>query len=216
MEFVDNNKGRLRGAMPSTMARALAACVLFLSIPYAQAAVDTFQEGVSSYSGTQDTFLEQNTPDTSHDESLVKVENDAPQVQHGLIRFDNIFGNGAGQIPYGSIINSASLTVEVDNVSSAGAQIRLHRMLVTWPESATWNSMVGTRCTGRGSRQHGPAGNHRIGRCFASLVLRSCESWLGVHQQQRRRLGHRLFRSRHDRASSIAHGRLVAGDMSGR
>jgi hypothetical protein len=142
MEFVDNNKGRLRGAMPSTMARALAACVLFLSIPYAQAAVDTFQEGVSSYSGTQDTFLEQNTPDTSHDESLVKVENDAPQVQHGLIRFDNIFGNGAGQIPYGSIINSASLTVEVDNVSSAGAQIRLHRMLVTWPESATWNSMT--------------------------------------------------------------------------
>jgi hypothetical protein len=112
-----------------------------LLIPQAQAAVDTFQEGVSGYSGTQDTFLEENTPDTSHDESLVKVENDPPQVQHGLIRFDNIFGAGAGQIPFGSIINSATLTVEVDNVSSAGAQIRLHRMLVTWPESATWNSM---------------------------------------------------------------------------
>ncbi len=124
------------------MARALTICVLLFLSPHANSAVDTFQEGVSGYSGTQDAFLEQNTPDTSHDESLIKVENDAPQVQHGLIRFDNIFGNGAGQIPFGSIINSATLTFDVDNISAASAQIRLHRMLVTWPENATWNSMT--------------------------------------------------------------------------
>ncbi|NIV18540.1 MAG: hypothetical protein GWN47_09095, partial [Woeseiaceae bacterium] len=29
-----------------------------------------------------------------------------------------------------------------DNISAASAQIRLHRMLVTWPENATWNSMT--------------------------------------------------------------------------
>ena len=121
---------------------AFALCTFILFSTPAAAAVDTFQEGVSGYSGTQDTFLEENTPDSTHDESLVKVENDPPQVQHALIRFDNIFGNGAGQIPLGSIINSATLTVEVDNVSAAGAQIRLHRMLVTWDESATWNSMT--------------------------------------------------------------------------
>jgi hypothetical protein len=132
----------LRRFASALAVRALTLCTLFLFNSAANAAVDTFQEGVSGYSGTQDTFLEQNTPDTSHDESLIKVENDPPQVQHGLIRFDNIFGGGAGQIPLGSIINSATLTVEVDNVSAAGAQIRLHRMLVTWPESATWNSMT--------------------------------------------------------------------------
>jgi len=126
------------------MARMLTAGLLFFAIPYAQAAVETYQEGVSSYSGTHDTFLEQNSPDTTRgDESLVKVENDPPQVQHALIRFDNIFGSGGGQIPLGSIINSATLTVDVDNTSSAGAQIRLHRMLVTWSESSTWNSMTG-------------------------------------------------------------------------
>ncbi len=131
----------LRSVVPILPARALTLGLFVLFSPYANAAVDTFQEGVSSYTGTQDTFLEQNTPDTPHDENLVKVENDAPQVQHGLIRFDNIFGSGAGQIPFGSIINSATLTVEVDNVSAPAAQIRLHRMLVSWSEADTWNSM---------------------------------------------------------------------------
>jgi hypothetical protein len=142
LKFIVNVERYLQDFASASAARALTLCTLFLLSPAANAAVDTFQEGVSGYSGTQDTFLEQNTPDTSHDESLVKVENDAPQIQHGLIRFDNIFGGGAGQIPLGSIINSATLTVEVDNTSSAGAQIRLHRMLVTWPENATWNSMT--------------------------------------------------------------------------
>lgn len=122
--------------------RASIFCVLAFYGCNAYAAVNTFQEGVAGYSGTEDTFLEENTPDTPHDESLVKVENDPPQVQHGLIRFDNIFGNGVGQIPFGSIINSATLTVEVDNTSSSGAQIRLHRMLVGWSEADTWNSMT--------------------------------------------------------------------------
>ena len=125
------------------MTRVFTACLFLLPMSNAQAAVETFQEGVSGYSGTQDTFLEQNTPDTPRGtETLVKVENDAPQVQHGLIRFDNIFGGGAGQIPFGSIINSASLTVDVANTSAPGAQIRLHRMLVTWLETATWNTMT--------------------------------------------------------------------------
>ena len=129
--------------MRAPIARVLMVGLLLFPVSFAQAAVETYREGVSSYTGTQDTFLEENTPDTTRGtESLVKVENDPPQVQHALIRFDNIFGSGAGQIPLGSIINSATLTVDVANTSSAGAQIRLHRMLVTWSESATWNSMI--------------------------------------------------------------------------
>ena len=142
MKLVDRFATSCLDFSPASTARALAPVLFLFFASHVRAAVDTFQEGISGYSGTHDTFLEQNTPDTSHDESLVKVENDPPQVQHGLIRFDNIFGGGAGQSPFGSIINSATLTVEVDNQSAAGAQIRLHRMLVTWPESATWNSMI--------------------------------------------------------------------------
>jgi hypothetical protein len=121
------------------MPRVLTVGLIFFVMPYAQAAVETYQEGVSGYSGTQDTFLEENTPDTTRGtESLVKVENDPPQVQHGLIRFDNIFGGGAGQIPLGSIINSATLTVDVDKTSSGGSEILLHRLIVIWPVRATF------------------------------------------------------------------------------
>ncbi len=126
------------------MARVLTVGLIFFVMPYAQAAVETYREGVSSYNGTQDTFLEEDNPDTVRgSSSLLKVENDPPQLQHTLIRFDNIFGGGPGQIPLGSIINSATLTLDVDNTSSASAQIRLHRMLVTWSENSTWNSMTG-------------------------------------------------------------------------
>ncbi len=131
------------GRTPVSIARVFAPVLLFFLIVFAEAAVETHREGANGYSGTQDTFLEENTLDNARGtESLVKVENDPPQVQHGLIHFDNIFGNGAGQIPLGSIINSATLTVDVANTSSDGAQIRLHRMLVTWPETATWNAMT--------------------------------------------------------------------------
>ena len=128
--------------MLASFTRVLLVGGMLFVAPLARAAVDTFQEDVG-YIGTQDTFLQEADPDTSREnQPLVQVENDAPQVEHGLIRFDNIFGPGPGQIPFGSVINSATLTVEVNNASTAIAQIRLHRMLVTWPETATWNSMT--------------------------------------------------------------------------
>ena len=132
------------GLAPASVARVLTLGLFLFLVPDARAAVDTFQEGVSGYSGTQDTYVEENSPDTPRGtDTVVKVENSGGTRQQGLIRFDNIFGGGAGQIPLGSIINSATLTVEVSNNSSAGAQIRLHRMKVTWPETATWTSMTG-------------------------------------------------------------------------
>ena len=125
------------------MALTLVVGGTLLLAPPARAAVQTFQEDVGGYIDTQDTYLDEQFPDTSHNSSRVRVENNAGARQQGLIRFDNIFGSGPGQIPFDSVINSATLTVNVTNDSAAGAQIRLHRMLMTWPETATWNSMTG-------------------------------------------------------------------------
>jgi Tfp pilus assembly protein FimT len=105
----------------------------------------TFQHGAAGYSGTQDTYLWGDIPNTpvGSDPDIQVDVTDNGQPQHGLIRFDNIFGSGAGQIPYGSTINSASLTVNVFDPSAGGATIGLHRMLVDWSEAtATWNSMT--------------------------------------------------------------------------
>ncbi len=59
---------------------------------------------------------------------------------HGLIRFDNLFGNGAGQIAVGSTITNATLSVYVTATDNLDF-IHVHRMLSTWSEASTWNAM---------------------------------------------------------------------------
>jgi uncharacterized protein YjlB len=100
----------------------------------------TFQHGVDGYSSSSDTYLASDTPATDLGTSIQISVDDNPD-QHGLIRFDNLFGNGPGQIPLGSTINSASLTIDVTDSSGSTTTISLHRMLRAWNESDTWNSM---------------------------------------------------------------------------
>ncbi|MHC4675061.1 MAG: hypothetical protein ACYTF1_23055 [Planctomycetota bacterium] len=76
-----------------------------------------FQQGLSGYNGTVDTFLKQATPASSFGSSSI-VEwdgEDAGGQNFGLLRFDNIFGSGPGQIPAGSIIIDATLAYNVGN-----------------------------------------------------------------------------------------------------
>src|SRR4029077_5409961 len=55
--------------------------------------------------------------------------------------FDNIFGSNPGQIPLGSTINSATLSLSVFNESNSSALISLYRMKNNWDQNiATWNS----------------------------------------------------------------------------
>ena len=100
-----------------------------------------FQNGVDQYSGTIDTeiwalapstFLESN-PNASSD-----ADNDGGESQV-LIRFDGILGIGPKQIPKGARIRSARMLV---SAFDQGSTVNLHRMLVPFSPSATWNSMV--------------------------------------------------------------------------
>ena len=109
----------------------------------------SFQEGVGGYAGTQDTYILQNDPDTSYGDEL-SVEWDTEDTQgnvntqkFGLIRFDNIFGSGAGQIQVGSTIVSANLEYTVFN-SSATGDANVNAVLVDWTESVTYNSFGAT------------------------------------------------------------------------
>ena len=105
------------------------------------------QDDANAYNSTQDTYLNAAASNTSYgtiDEIQVDLDDGvADPTAQGLLRFDSIFGNGAGQIPLGSTINSASLTLNVNNISDPAAQIELYRMLTAWSESSTWNSMTG-------------------------------------------------------------------------
>lgn len=103
----------------------------------------SFQQGdANGYSGTQDTELHsQAQADTILGAAaIVTVDNDDAGVAHGLLRFDNVFGNGPNQIPLGSDIAWATLTL---NQTDPGSAANFHRMLVPWDQStATWNSMI--------------------------------------------------------------------------
>lgn len=104
-----------------------------------------FQEGVDTgfgvYFGTEDTTLLEDFPDESRGNSRVVgvdfADADPLNSEHGLLRFNNIFGNAPGQIPLGALIVSAKLVV---STTDTGDGARLHRMLQNWDEAATWNS----------------------------------------------------------------------------
>lgn len=104
----------------------------------AGAATLRFRQGVDGYIGTQDTDLNANEPDRiqGSDNSCL-ADLDSPVAQ-ALIRFDNIFGEGPGQVPPQSIIVSATLVLRTSNI---GDLCRGFRVLVPWDEStSTWNS----------------------------------------------------------------------------
>ena len=103
----------------------------------------SFQQGnANGYTGTQDTGIRSGTPDTTEgSEVLINVDGDDNGIHQALLRFDNIFGVGPGQIPPGAVVTAATLTLNQNNNGDAH---RLHRMLVNWDQStATWNTLVG-------------------------------------------------------------------------
>lgn len=99
-----------------------------------------FQQGLGGYSATVDTFIESAAPTTGHG-TEISVTVDLSPLRQILLRFDNVFGAGPNQIPLGSTIQSATLTVNVTN-ESANAGALLHRMIQTWSDTATWNTFA--------------------------------------------------------------------------
>lgn len=102
-----------------------------------------FQEGVNGYFGTSDTQLRQSSPTTPRgDETTINVDAEDgtnPGPTHGLVKFANLIGSGAGQIPAGSDVVLAKLRL---TVTDAGSGFSMHRMLLPWSESSTWDSMT--------------------------------------------------------------------------
>ena len=111
-----------------------------LVIEYTTNSYARFQEGVSGYSGTVDTYLESGDP-TANNASASPLVVDLNPEQHILLRFDGMFGSSPGQIPPGATILSAELEINVTNESDQGAV--LHRMLQTWNEADNWNTWSG-------------------------------------------------------------------------
>jgi len=53
----------------------------------------TFQQGANGYSGTVDTHVRQDNPTTAYGTSATVLADNLSPLSHGLLRFENIFGN---------------------------------------------------------------------------------------------------------------------------
>jgi hypothetical protein len=111
----------------------------------ANVSLATFQDGVDGYEGTSDAYLDGAiVADPFGQDPVVRVDQAIPagagevRPQQGLLRFDNLFGDGPGQVPNDARIFDAFLTLNVITAAS-GAKIGLFRMLQDWEQvHATW------------------------------------------------------------------------------
>lgn len=101
----------------------------------------TFQQGASSYRGAVDSEIWALAPSTileSNPQASSDADNDGGESQV-LIRFDKIIGRDSNQVPPDSNVISAKLYV---SAFDQGTTVNLHRMLVPFSRTVTWNSMV--------------------------------------------------------------------------
>jgi hypothetical protein len=116
---------------------------LLLAAHVAVAESLTFQEGDGgAYSGTNATTLSALNAGTSAIVTVVTVDVQA------LIRFSNIIGGNPGQIPPGSTIDSASLTVTTSHAPNEISWNNIHEVYVAWDEntvtSASFYALAGS------------------------------------------------------------------------
>lgn len=110
------------------------------------------QDGINGYQGTRDTWIDEDSPNQSFGQSGVRVADDdttnsffSDEQGQALVRFEGLFG-GTGRVPLGSQILEATLTLQIsDDIDSPifDPDFFVHRVLVPWDESSTWNSMAG-------------------------------------------------------------------------
>jgi len=119
---------------------ALAAMAALTGAAQAQVSTLQFQQGLAGYTGAADTQVRGADPTINYGAELeIGVDaSDGGFPTQSLLRFDNLFGNAAGQIPPGSVIVGATLTL---TITSEGSGIRFHEMLQAWnANTITWNS----------------------------------------------------------------------------
>ncbi|MFN3190749.1 MAG: Calx-beta domain-containing protein [Aureliella sp.] len=192
-----NDDGFIEGTETVTatmdkLTSAFAANTIFLSAVGGPNLV--FQEGNShlglpAYGGTQDTYIDPDLPFSNLDTDSVRVTSDSPgpgiNPRQGLIRFENLFGAGAGRIPTGAEIVDAELTV-VGNAFAAGLA-DLHQVLAPWSESTNWASsgfgdgVVGVQANDSDAESI-PSGSLPLafGATVSTSVLDSLQDWQGA------------------------------------
>ena len=114
---------------------------LGLDVVSGVAATKSFAQGAYGYQSGVNASVNSSNPGgtLSYAATATLVEGGVYGGRSGLmVRFDNLFGDGVNQIPYGSVITSATLTVSGRGDGSSSATAGLYRMLVDWSATSSW------------------------------------------------------------------------------
>jgi len=150
------------------------------------AAASTFQQGVAGYSGAVDTVLSQQRPTGGFAASaIIWAGAVTGRQQVGLLRFDGVFGSGAGRIPAGATIESARLVLTTPAAvpDAPGGGASLVRLRKPFSAAATWASAYG----GNGVQPDGIEAEVAVDRVIGSVaagvtsfdVTTSVRAWAG-------------------------------------
>ncbi len=114
----------------------------------AGASVASFRQGEGAYTGAVDTQIRLVGPDTDYSTAATLAADAAvnaaplPNPQQVLIRFDNLVGSSAGQVPPGATIHAAVLELTSITSDSQGDGGQFHALLKPWNATDTWNIWV--------------------------------------------------------------------------
>ncbi len=102
----------------------------------------SFQQGFNGYAGALDIEIDSDRPEANAQNAILWVDHDSARERQVLLNFEGIFGEAAGQIPAGSIIDRAFIRIYVGTDSSVQSDGPMHfqQMLVDWDASSTWSS----------------------------------------------------------------------------
>jgi hypothetical protein len=130
---------RIRGLAFSASIALAAVASLMAAAPERKTA--SFQDGVNGYAGTIDLEIWAVSPNTclnGNPNASADADNDGGESQV-LMRFEDVISAKDGHVPPKSTIHSATLIV---SAFDEGTTVHLHRMLVPWKPTATWNSLI--------------------------------------------------------------------------
>jgi hypothetical protein len=114
-----------------------------------------FQHGINGYAGTEDTWVNEDAPDTAYGNDEVRHADDdvnnslfTDDQGQALVKFTGMFSaqGDAGTIPSGSQIVEAYLTLELaDDIDTPfyDPDFLVYEVIRDWNEASTWNSLDG-------------------------------------------------------------------------
>jgi len=117
--------------------------LLLIGANFSRADIITFQQEIGGYTNVVDAYISTDFAGTDSTGLFMGVfSNATSREDQALVRFNNLFGNGAGQIPLTASITTATLTLTLtgQTYDTSSGTSAIHQLSKDWTTSDDWTS----------------------------------------------------------------------------